>query len=447
MNIRKVLFFMLALLVMFSVSAYAATQSGLMLLSLDTIEEEAFCGDASLEEVEIPESTKKIDSRAFADCANLSAFYCYSRDVVVADDAFDNTPNVRVYCYLESTMDDYAQEKGLARSYFDAFKIVCNTDKNGCKGLPITWTLTDILPGEKVESVYSCRILKNGAQVFTSGEQAEARFVYTPSASGTYQIEVTMKNELTETTMVSEKVAVADRLYLGTYEQDANTSTKDPVEWIVLTADEEKAFVLSKYILKTNSYFNPAWIKYKYCNWSGSTITLVGYSNQWYPSATYMGFKKIDGVWMVPKKDGTYISNDELTAQYHARSWCNGTFYNGAFSDEEKERILLTTNVNQDSPDNVDGGPNTQDYVFFLSYDELLKYLPTQESRKTAGTPVAKSQLSAGKAAYWWLRTNGKFRCNAMIVYASNGRLSTYGSDVGHSNGAYRPAMWITVGG
>ena len=40
MNIRKVLFFMLALLVMFSVSAYAATQSGLMLLSLDTIEEE-----------------------------------------------------------------------------------------------------------------------------------------------------------------------------------------------------------------------------------------------------------------------------------------------------------------------------------------------------------------------------------------------------------------------
>ena len=452
MKTRILLFTALACLVLLSLSGYADTHSGLMLLNLDTVEEEAFCGDISLKEVEIPESTKKIESRAFADCENLSVFYCYSRDVVIAEDAFENTPNVRMYCFLGSTMDIYAKEKGINRSYFDAFEIECNTEKNGCKGLPITWTLTDILPGEKVESVYSYRILEDGAEAGTFSEQAEAKFVYTPSSSGKYQIEVTMKNELTETTMVSEEVPVADKLYMGIYEQDANASTQDPLEWIVLTANEEKALVLTKYIIKMDSYFNPAWIKFKYCNWNGSLITTFRGSNNWYPSADYMSFKKIDGVVMVPKRDGTYISNDDLTRLYHCRPWLNGTFRNTVFSDEERERILLTHNTNPDNPNfsSIDGGPDTYDYVFFLSYDEVLTYMPDPNSRKTASTPVAASQLAKGKSVYWWLRTRGGSNVNAAAVYASgvyNGNVHYGGSDVGHSDVGYRPAMWITVGG
>ncbi|MBQ4618866.1 MAG: leucine-rich repeat protein [Clostridia bacterium] len=453
MKTRIILFTALACLVLLSLSGYADTHSGLMLLNLDTVEEEAFCGDISLKEVEIPESTKKIESRAFADCVNLSVFYCYSRDVAIAEDAFENTPNVRMYCFLGSTMDTNAKQKGISTSYFDAFEIECNTEKNGCKGLPITWTLTDILPGEKVESVYSYRILKDGAEAETFSEQAEAKFVYTPSSSGNYQIEVTMKNELTETTMVSEEVPVADKLYMGIYEQDADASTQDPLEWIILTANEEKAFVLSKYILKTDSFFNPAWIKYKYCNWNGSLITIHKKSNNWYPSADYMGFKQIDGVWMVPKRDReTYISNEDLTKLYHCRTWCNGTFYSSAFTDEEKERILLTHNINPENPSysSIDGGPDTYDYVFFLSYDELTKYLPDAEARKTANTTVASGELGKGKPVYWWLRTRGVNNVNVSVVYASgtyNGKVWMTGTDVGHDNVGYRPAMWITVGG
>lgn len=452
MKTRIILFTALACLVLLSLSGYADTHSGLMLLNLDTVEKEAFCGDISLKEVEIPESTKKIESRAFADCVNLSVFYCYSRDVAIAEDAFENTPNVRMYCFLGSTMDTYAKEKGISRSFFDAFEIECNTEKNGCKGLPITWTLTDILPGEKVESVYSYRILKDGAEAETFSEQAEAKFVYTPSSSGNYQIEVTMKNELTETTMVSEEVPVADKLYMGIYEQDADASTQDPLEWIILTANEEKALVLTKYIIKMDSYFNPAWIKFKYCNWNGSLITTFRGSNNWYPSADYMSFKKINGVVMVPKRDGTYISNDDLTRLYHCRPWLNGTFRNTVFSDEERERILLTHNTNPDNPNfsSIDGGPDTYDYVFFLSYDEVLTYMPDPNSRKTASTPVAASQLAKGKSVYWWLRTRGGSNVNAAAVYASgvyNGNVHYGGSDVGHSDVGYRPAMWITVGG
>ena len=60
------------------------------------------------------------------------------------------------------------------------------------------------------------------------------------------------------------------------------------------------------------------------------------------------------------------------------------------------------------------------------------------------------SQLSKGKPVYWWLRTRGGNNVNAAVVYASgtaNGKVWMSGSDVGHHDLGYRPAMWISVGG
>lgn len=452
MRSKRMFCALIAVFALFLASAYADTQSGLLFLNLDTIEEEAFYGDISLKEVEIPESTKEIGSLAFAGCANLEAFYCYSKDVVIADDAFDDTENVCMYCFTGSTMDIFAQAKGLKIIYFDRFSVACNTVNNGCVKLPITWTAADILPAGKIDSTYSYRVFRNGTLVETSGETQSAKYVYTPTSSGNYYVEVTMKNRLTETTAKSDIVSVSDTLYLGTYEQDNNTSTVDPVEWIVIHATEEKAFLLSKYILKTDSFFNPAWIKYKYCNWAGSLITTHRSSNNWYPSADYMGFKKIDGVTMVPKKDGTYISNEDLTKLYHSRTWCNDTFYNGAFTDDERERILLTRNTNPENPNfsSIDGGPDTYDYVFFLSYEELTTYLPEVSQRQTKNTAVAAAELGRNKPTYWWLRTRGGNNVNAACVYGSGGsagKVWMSGSDVGHDVVGYRPAMWIEVGG
>ena len=449
MIFRRILAFVLVLFMALSVQAMADTESGLMLLNLYAIEEKAFYGDASLKEVEIPSSTKFIGSLAFAECESLTAFYCYSKDVTVAPDAFENTDNVRVYCYMGSTMDAFASENGMKIGYFDAFEIDCNTVNNGVKGLPITWTVTDTLPGEKVDSTYIYRVYQNGVLKETSAETESAAYVYTPTASGTCRIEVTMKNELAETTMMSDEVAVSEKLYLGTFEQDGKESTDDAVEWMILYAEKNKALVLSKYILKTDSFFNPAWIKYKYCNWAGSIITTFRSSNNWYPSANTMSFKKINGVTMVPKRDGTYISNDDLTRLYHCRSWLNDTFYNGTFTEDEKARILLTKNTNPENPSysSIDGGPDTYDHVFFLSYQELVKYMPDENTRKASNTPVAQSQLGSGKPVYWWLRTRGGYTVNAACVYASTGKVWMSGSDVGHDTLGYRPAMWITVGG
>ncbi len=451
MLFKKILCCVSLLLACFCVSALSQSESVVLPDDLKVIEREAFYGDSSIEEVRIPESTRIIESLAFAECENLVEFYCYSRDVYVADDAFLNSPDVRIICYTGSTMEAFAMEKGMKIGYLDGFEIDCNTVNNGCKGLPITWMVKEVFAGIE-NSVFTYRVFRDGELIESLEETNKSEYIFTPALEGAYEIEITMKNDLTETTMRSGTVPVSEKLYLGTFEQDNKAETADPVEWIILAADEEKAFVLSKYILKTDSYFNPAWIKYKYCNWSGSIITTYRSSNNWYPSASAMRFKTINGVVMVPKKDGTYISNDDLTKLYHARSWCNDTFYNGAFSQEEKERILLTKNENNENPNytSIDGGPDTYDYVFFLSYDELVKYLPDINARKTANTAVAQAQLGSGKPVYWWLRTRGGTHVNAACVYASggsDGKVWMSGSDVGHDTLGYRPAMWITVGG
>jgi len=76
--------------------------------------------------------------------------------------------------------------------------------------------------------------------------------------------------------------------------------------------------------------------------------------------------------------------------------------------------------------------------------------LPDSSDRKTANTQAAKNQLGSNTSVYWWLRTRGKYNCNMVCMYASgtyDGKVWLSGTDAGHDNVGYRPAMWITVGG
>ena len=120
-------------------------------------------------------------------------------------------------------------------------------------------------------------------------------------------------------------------------------------------------------------------------------------------------------------------------------------FYKTAFTDEERSRIKITHNTNEDSSFGVDGGPDTDDYVFFLSLSQLQKYMPDKHSRNAV--QVAAARMKNNEGNYWWLRTPGKFRVNAAYVIGTTGNVSTSGSDVGHNCVGYRPCMWITFGG
>ena len=105
------------------------------------------------------------------------------------------------------------------------------------------------------------------------------------------------------------------------------------------------------------------------------------------------------------------------------------------------------TNTNENSPDGIKGGPDTQDHVFFLSYNEANAYMPGSGNalRKTTQTTVAKNENKSNTGSVWWLRSPGKYRVNAMYITGTGGSLSTYGSDVGHNDMGYRPAMWVKI--
>ncbi len=324
-------------------------------------------------------------------------------------------------------------------------ELVCDTHNNGCAGLPITW----VASGEKPVSGF--RVYRDGSEkpVFTvdwASGSAQRVLSFTPDKGGSYFAVCVFEDS---SISASDPVPVADKMLFGAYEQDGKGGAAEPIEWTILGVKDNKALLITRHIIHNNSYFNPWWIKYKYTYWAYSYIGDFS-TNYWGsqpedPSRRYNIYGH-DGILMEDKTRGTeeQLYNSEL----HCRYWCNQMFYYDAFTDEERARILLTHNENPDNPDSgVKGGPDTDDYVFFLSAPEVYEYLPTNDSRKCIQTQAAINERRNNQGNVWWLRSPGQFRVNAMIVYGSSGRCTTYGTDVGHSNVGYRPCVWIEIGG
>lgn len=414
------------------------------------IAKDAYNG-SDITEYTVDDRAHIIDEGAFANCSALSDFYCASREIIIDENAFTGTENVVFHCYLDSTADIFAREHGYDRVYFDAFSLQCDTVNNGCVGLPITWSVVDVMPGQDVANEFVYTVYLNDEPIFTSEPTTEDRFVYTPTEGGQYSLSVELINDLTRDSRFWEAIPVAEKLYMGLYEQDNDPASLEPIEWRILTVEDGKALVLSEYLLTRGSYFNPEWIKFKYTYWAESCIAETASFNYWgslpkSPSRYYDGLTP-DNVplgWYAewgPEAELFYV---------HARYWCNEVFYKENFTDEERGRILLSNLTNPDNPrSDVTGGPDSQDYVFFLSFEEFEKYLPEKEDRKASYTTYSYNQpLDYGtNDPVYWLRSPGHNRISAMIVWAQYGALDYLGSDVGHNNVCYRPSMWITVGG
>lgn len=134
-----------------------------------------------------------------------------------------------------------------------------------------------------------------------------------------------------------------------------------------------------------------------------------------------------------------------------ARKWLNDSFYEDAFTTEERNLINKVTITNADNPDTgIDGGNDTLDYIFLLSIDEANQYFPTEENRKAYGTLYLQALIGEDdEAVNWWLRTPGKksVSLGARPIYqsyvGSNGFVYTEGSSTTVYNGGLRPAMWL----
>lgn len=139
-------------------------------------------------------------------------------------------------------------------------------------------------------------------------------------------------------------------------------------------------------------------------------------------------------------KDFTnYVSDWETCS---LRQWLNKTFYNTAFSREEK-MLIGTTFLENNSPDGTWFGTDTGDKIFILSFDDVINSAygfdssksEFDEARKLKGTDYSKCQgvyISQGYP-HWWLRTPGN--AEAVYLVSSYGwaalGLGVYGTGVG----------------
>ena len=179
---------------------------------------------------------------------------------------------------------------------------------------------------------------------------------------------------------------------------------------------------------------------------------------------------------------------NEGWADSYIRSWLNSDFYNEAFDDEEKKRIILSVVDNPDSSEmfemlgehaDIKDNESTEDYLFLLSWKEAFEYYDVElvdNNESDSGVPrkekmlyseklIAKptpfcaqkmydqrvkncedSGIDASKAVYpltsdWALRSD----------YA-NDLMNMRVSDEGDIRGVFptsdvgvRPAMWVKV--
>lgn len=122
---------------------------------------------------------------------------------------------------------------------------------------------------------------------------------------------------------------VGDYVVFGKYEQDGNKlNGAESIEWEVLEVDGNRALLISRYVLDCQRY------------------------NE------YTGTKAV-----------TWETSD-------LRRWLNKDFYKTAFSESERRRIPTVTIENPDGPSyqHTDGGNDTDDKVFILSYYEVQNY-------------------------------------------------------------------------
>lgn len=208
------------------------------------------------------------------------------------------------------------------------------------------------------------------------------------------------------------KFTVGNYVTFGEYPQTAAGEDMTPIEWLILARYGNKALLISRYGLDAQP-----------CN-----------------------------------TDFTNVTWETCTL----RTWLNGTFYNKAFSSAEQSAIL-TTNVNNSkyqcySGWSTNGGNNTQDKVFLLSYAEANKYFgvtydnssntksrvaPTAYAIAQGGWTSPSKKTADGTAAGWWLlRSPGSYQRYAAYV-SSDGSLRDHNVDYGSAS--VRPALWVNV--
>lgn len=142
----------------------------------------------------------------------------------------------------------------------------------------------------------------------------------------------------------------------------------------------------------------------------------------------------------------------------YVRAWLNTTFYQSAFTLTEQSAIRLTRVRNDANPYYPDtpAGRDTDDYVFLLSVNEALTYLPNRMDRCIPATEYAFSRgayrnRSGDDYSWWWLRSPGRYPYTAARARGANtdamDRLAgdLLYNEVDDSEDVVIPCLWVNL--
>ena len=223
----------------------------------------------------------------------------------------------------------------------------------------------------------------------------------TPTPKATAAEAATAAPEPTAAPTTKAQLEVGDIITLGQYEQDNNRNNgPEAIEWQVLTVEDGRALVISRYGLDAKRYNE----KKARVTWETCTL----------------------------------------------RAWLNGEFYSSAFSEAEKGQIQEVRLKNANNPTRgTEGGNDTTDRIFLLSFEEAKQYFADNEARKCRPTTYATNNGARVNKDYgsttWWLRSPGSTVINAAGVTTS-GSVESGGVDVNDTSGSVRPAFWLDPG-
>ena len=260
------------------------------------------------------------------------------------------------------------------------------------------------------------------------GKQAESTEVITEE-SNTEEPEPATTEALETVTL--KDAEIGDIVQMGTYEQDGDAETEDPICWDVLDKDGDAVLLISHDVIAYQRFSDSR----KCVIWEDSEI----------------------------------------------RTWLNQEFYAEAFDEEEQASIRETTLENLstvgfaahvDPSGDVqvrESRPDTKDKIFLLSWKEAEQYYGNRltdasvlgrrpsrvvlQKRKAIFTdliieeppamyPYSRHLPDGTERLPWMLRSTGMKDYNILVI----GYEGKWDQDYPDSYNGVRPAMWVNVG-
>jgi len=323
----------------------------------------------------------------------------------------------------EAELADYKVEKGLLTAEIWAkgasFSLSYDGKSGEARVIYPSGTFDERVKNAKTHFDAAQKLLAEG-----KNEEAAVEIYSIPQYEAYYPVDSLMKEDENFAAAIEAKATREAKIApyreagsvvtFGTYPQTKKGTDQTSIEWIVLDYDEtnHKTLLISKYGLDAVSY----------------------------------------------NKEGAAVTWERCTL----RAWLNGEFLNKAFSTKEQSAILIT-NIDNSSDQgysewNTNGGNNTQDRIFLLSYAEANRYLglthnddnntkcrvaPTAYAIAQGARTSDSNKTTEGElAGFWWLRSPGGMQEDAAYV---NSFGSLRGISVEGVGAVVCPAFWLNL--